>query len=311
MKKNLRKMVLICMMVFGLMASVAVQAKTDGGTGSWQKDDKGWWYEDTTGGSPANCWREIDGKFYFFYETGYMAANAYHKGYYLTASGAWDGKKKAVGWMEDSKGWKYYTSGGKFLTGWRMIDGKWYFFNADGYMAKGWKKLGGIWYYLSPSGAMVTGWKLINKYWYFFDDLGRMYSNAYIDQKYFLDENGRWDGVTITEIPGIEDMDLPPQGDNGSVTFTFKQNGWYVARLEVQVWDNQKKAYTWIYSDSCAIGQMARLSIDTEKYEIHRVGYQIWFFGWDNDYMNVPWANTDYAKTFELDGYGDYPEFTW
>ena len=81
--------------------------------------------------------------------------------------------------------------------------------------------------------------------------------------------------------------------------------------MEVQVWDKSAQDYKWIYSDSRAKGQKTALSIDTDRYEITRVGYQIWFFGWDNDYMNVPWANTDYATDFTLSGSGDYPEFTW
>ena len=98
---------------------------------------------------------------------------------------------------------------------------------------------------------------------------------------------------------------------NETVVFTFIQKGWYIARLEVQLWEKKTENLSWIYSDSCAIGQTAKLSIDTNLYEVNRVGYQIWFFGWDNDYMNVPYANTDNATTFILSGSGDYPEFTW
>ena len=92
---------------------------------------------------------------------------------------------------------------------------------------------------------------------------------------------------------------------------TFHEDGWYVARLEVELWDKEKQSYEWIYSDSRAKGQKTTVSIDTDQYEINRVGYQIWFFGWDNDYMNLPWANTDYATDFTLSGSGDYPEFSW
>ena len=101
-----------------------------------------------------------------------------------------------------------------------------------------------------------------------------------------------------------------PENTNGT-TFTFQQDGWYIARLEVQVWDKSKQGFTWFYSDSCARGQKTKLTIDTSRYEINRVGYQIWFFGWNNDYMNIPWANTDFATYFILSGYGDYPDFTW
>ena len=101
-----------------------------------------------------------------------------------------------------------------------------------------------------------------------------------------------------------------PENTNGT-TFTFQQDGWYIARLEVQVWDKSKQGFTWFYSDSCARGQKTKLTIDTSRYEINRVGYQIWFFGWNNDYMNIPWANTDFATYFILSGYDDYPDFTW
>lgn len=104
---------------------------------------------------------------------------------------------------------------------------------------------------------------------------------------------------------------VPNNSSSNTVKFTFHQNGWYVARFYAKTWDHKKQDFTNIYSDSCSKGQKCTLEIDTSRYEINRVGYQIWFFGWDNDYMNLPWANTDYAKDFTLSGYGDYPEFTW
>ena len=96
-----------------------------------------------------------------------------------------------------------------------------------------------------------------------------------------------------------------------STEFTFHQDGWYIARLEIQVWDKEKQDFRWIYSDSRAKGQKTTVHIDPKRYEVNRVGYQIWFFGWNNDYMNIPWANTDFATDFTLSGYGDYPEFDW
>lgn len=96
-----------------------------------------------------------------------------------------------------------------------------------------------------------------------------------------------------------------------TTTLTFHEDGWYVARMEVQLYDNDTHDLTWVYTDSCAKGQKASLKIDRVKYDINRVGYQIWFFGWDNDYMNLPYANTDNATDFTLSGSGDYPEFSW
>ena len=117
--------------------------------------------------------------------------------------------------------------------------------------------------------------------------------------------------MTVSPLKRKNPGSVPTVQFDGKTTFTFIQKGWYVARLEVEVWDKQKQKFVWRYSDSCAIGQTKELSIDTSRYEINRVGYQIWFFGWNNDYMNLPWSNTDYALTFTLSGSGDYPEFTW
>lgn len=104
---------------------------------------------------------------------------------------------------------------------------------------------------------------------------------------------------------------LPNNSSSDTLIFTFHQDGWYVARFYAQVWDTKNQGFINICSDSCAIGQKCTLKIDISRYEVNRVGYQIWFFGWDNDYMNIPWANTNYATDFTLSGYGDYPEFTW
>ena len=95
------------------------------------------------------------------------------------------------------------------------------------------------------------------------------------------------------------------------VHFTFIQDAYYAARLVVELWDYNKQKYIWVYSESRAKGQKAKLSFDMNDYEICRVGYQIWFFGWENFYMYYPYKDMDGATTFTLSGSGDYPEFTW
>ena len=317
----------------------------------WQKDGTGWWYSYENGGYAKNTWLQENNKWYYFGNDGYMVTgwrkigSWYHfdgsgemdtgwlkeggAWYYLGQTGAMvTGWQKIgswyhfngsggmdTGWLNDGGTWYYLDQTGAMVTGWRKI-GSWYYFNGSGEMVTGWLKDSGIWYYLDQSGAMVTGWQKIDGAWYYFDASGRMYTNAYIDKKYFVDANGRWDGVTQSDVPAsVSAMSSDSDNGNSDVsnaeTLTFHQDGWYVARMEVQVWDKSAQDYKWIYSDSRAKGQKTALSIDTDRYEITRVGYQIWFFGWDNDYMNVPWANTDYATDFTLSGSGDYPEFTW
>ena len=242
----------------------------------------------------------------------------------MAASGTWqydgcgwwyaydDGGYAVETWEQIDGDWYYFNEWGYMQTGWLQYGPDWYYLNPDGTMATGWIYYGNIWYYLDWTGVMVTGWQYIDGAWYYFDDYGRMYTNSYIDQKYFVDVNGQWDGTTIYDIP---EMDCTPSIEESTsenaAKFTFHQDGWYIARLEVQVWDKKAEDFIWIYSDSCAKGQKTTVTIDPDKYEVNRVGYQIWFFGWDNDYMNIPWANTDFATDFTLSGYGDYPEFDW
>ena len=69
-----------------------------------------------------------------FNRQGYMEADAYRRGYYVTETGAWDGKKAVSGWKQDKKGWWYGDTSGWYAkdeTVW--IDGKAYSFNSRGY----------------------------------------------------------------------------------------------------------------------------------------------------------------------------------
>ena len=59
------------------------------GIGSWKCDSTGWWFEDSFGWWPSNEWQKIDGKWYYFEATGYMAHEKYVDGYWLGSDGAW------------------------------------------------------------------------------------------------------------------------------------------------------------------------------------------------------------------------------
>ena len=111
---------------------------------AWKKISKGYRYVDTSGWYPKSKWQKIDGKWYYFDQNGIMEKNAYRKGWYLTKSGAWDGKKAVTGWKKDKTGWWYSLGGKSWLSNtWKKIDGKWYYFKKSGYAAanefvKGW-----------------------------------------------------------------------------------------------------------------------------------------------------------------------------
>ena len=61
--------------------------------GRWASNATGWWYTDSSGWYPVNQWLKIDGKYYYFKGTGYMAANEWVGGYYFGNDGAWDSSK--------------------------------------------------------------------------------------------------------------------------------------------------------------------------------------------------------------------------
>ena len=77
------------------------------------------------------------------------------------------------GWVKETDGWRYYSSG-KNIKGWLLDkDGKTYYLMPDtGIMKHGWLELNGIWYLLSPDKK--TGWNKKAGKWYYFDRNGVM-----------------------------------------------------------------------------------------------------------------------------------------
>ena len=58
-----------------------------GASAEWKQDSIGWW--NTEGSSWSIGWREIDGKWYYFNQDGYMAHDTVIDGYELAHDGAW------------------------------------------------------------------------------------------------------------------------------------------------------------------------------------------------------------------------------
>lgn len=116
--------------------------------GRWIKNTNGWWYCENNNSWPYHTWRYIEGKWYYFTDSGYMA----------------------TGWLWDST-----------LQSWFYLEG-------DGSMAMGWRQINGRWYYMNPvpdgtRGAMYTGWHKIKGKWYYFEtapgaEQGEMYENS-------------------------------------------------------------------------------------------------------------------------------------
>ena len=100
--------------------------------GKWMQNEAGWWYEDESGWYPVSCWQKIDGLWYYFGATGYMAASEWIDDYWLDADGAlryeprgsWK-RNKAGWWYEDTAGWQPAAQ-------WLRINEKWYYFGENG-----------------------------------------------------------------------------------------------------------------------------------------------------------------------------------
>jgi len=155
----------------------------------WIKSSNEWLYRESDGSIKMDEWAEIDSKFYYFNEYGYMQTGWQQINgtwYYLGDNGA-----MATGWRQIDGAWYYFTGSGAMTTGWAQVSGKWYFFKSGGAMATGWRSVNGTWYYFGTSGAMQTGWIQDGNTWYYMKPSGAMAANEYVDG-YWINANGSW-----------------------------------------------------------------------------------------------------------------------
>ena len=104
------------------------------GTLTWKNDSTGWWVEDTDGWYPQSSWQKIDGKWYYFTDSGYMDYSEYRDGCWLGSDGAWVEEYYGGHWCSNSTGWWYEDSSGWYpQSQYVWIDGTEYWFGADGY----------------------------------------------------------------------------------------------------------------------------------------------------------------------------------
>ncbi|MDD6327136.1 MAG: hypothetical protein PUA62_01640 [Lachnospiraceae bacterium] len=105
-------------------------------------------------------------------------------------------------WNWDGSGWTYTyhdNSGNTWdvSEGFRKIDGKAYAFK-DGYLVTGgWVQLynsDSYWVYAAEDGELATGWQTIGGSTYYFYSTGRMARDITIEKKYYVDENGVYQG---------------------------------------------------------------------------------------------------------------------
>ena len=124
--------------------------RAEAADGKWMHDSNGYWYKNADGTRSTSKWQQIDGKWYYFEKTGYMA----------------------TGWKKLGGKTYYLAASGAMVTGWKKIGGDWYYFEKNGAMVTGWLTTGGKRYYLKSDGKMVTGEYTIDGTKYTFDSTG-------------------------------------------------------------------------------------------------------------------------------------------
>lgn len=136
----------------------------------WVSDVNGWRYIQKNGYHAASTWlQDVDGKWYYFNIGAYMALDTTTPdGYYVDASGVWDGqvssiskdenlgpgKQSVAGWELVDNRWKYKHDDGTYVTNaWIEDNGKWYYFGEDSFMLKEQDTPDG--YYVNSDGVWV------------------------------------------------------------------------------------------------------------------------------------------------------------
>ena len=199
-------------------------------------------FKDFSSVIPADTWRTINGKRYY-YANYQKQKNAWAKDgddwYYMDKDGL-----VSTGWITVA-GVSYYldTTTGKMKTGWQAENGKWYYLGSSGAVKKGWINDNGIWYYtgsdgvmqtgwlteagskyyLKGSGAMAIGWRQLDGAWYYFNGDGRM-ATGMIDAggiHYYLDpSDGRMVAGRSIEINGT----VYQAGADGALSVQSQEN---------------------------------------------------------------------------------------
>ena len=198
----------------------------------------GWVFEENIwrfyeANKPAQNWKKIHGKWYYFNKNGIMLDNTIFDGYILTSSGA----MVDSGWGKVKDKWYYAKPSGKISQQkWEKVGGVWYYFDKDGIMLSNtifngylfsnsgamaensWVKHDGKSYYALSSGkAAQQKWEKIAGSWYYFNKDASMANNQW-QGNYYLKANG-----VMAEKEWIFDK-------NYNSWFYLKSSGTYAAR---------------------------------------------------------------------------------
>ena len=173
---------------------------------------KATYYFEESGRYVGDKWIEVNGKKYHFQMDGVLETNKWIGNYYVKSDGAMAKNE----WFFDKNYGSYFYLGedGKYIGGnrWYQVDGDWYYFIADGQMAtRKWidsyyvkedgrmaknemqyDQSSGSSYYFKEDGTVAKNyWAKVGDYWYYFKSNGKVARKEWIDNKYYVLDNGK------------------------------------------------------------------------------------------------------------------------
>ena len=173
---------------------------------------KATYYFEESGQYVGGKWIEVNGKKYHFQKDGVLETNKWIGNYYVKSDGAMAKNE----WFFDKNYGSYFYLGddGKYIGGnrWYQVDGDWYYFIADGQMAtRKWidsyyvkedgrmaknemqyDQSSGSSYYFKEDGTVAKNyWAKVGDYWYYFKSNGKVARKEWIDNKYYVLDNGK------------------------------------------------------------------------------------------------------------------------
>ena len=158
-----------------------------------------------------NQWLQIKGKWYHFRKYGELDTNKWIGSYYVKADGMMAASELVYDPTYNSS--FYFDKDGNYLSKqWKEIDGERYYFKDGGYIAKNewvgsyfikgngrmaknemqYDQSTGSSYYFKEDGTYAKNyWAKVGGYWYYFKSNGKVARKEWIDNKYYVLDNGK------------------------------------------------------------------------------------------------------------------------
>ena len=219
-------------------------------------------------------------------------------------------------WMQEGPGWWYLNADGSYPKDtWQQIDGKWYHFDPRGYRQTGWIKVGAFWYHLNPDGTMSV--------------------NAWIDNQFYVGEDGKWDPNKQKAANGWKQDSKGWWYQNEDGTYPknqwkkidgkwyhfdakgYRQTGWYKEGEAYYYFkeDGVMAANEWVENDKYYLGADGKWVKDKQKDETSQTGTWKkdkngwWYQNADGTYPKSQWKKID-GKWYHFDAKG-YMQTGW